>query len=109
VPVRVHGCLLLKSAVTAIDEHAVLANRDWIDLAPLDGMNVVPVPLDEPRAANVLRVAGHVIAHVGFPRTIDLLAARGVDVRAIDVSEFLKAEAGVTCKSIVFLATDPPG
>jgi dimethylargininase len=109
VPVRVHGCLHLKSAVTAIDEHAVLANRDWIDLAPLDGMDVVPVPLDEPGAANVLRVGGHVIAHAGFPRTIDLLAARGVDVRAIDVSEFLKAEAGVTCKSLVFPATDPPG
>jgi dimethylargininase len=104
VPVGVTGCLHLKSAVTAIDEGAVLANPDWVDLAPLDGIDVVRVPLDEPDAANVLGVAGRVIAHSGFPRTIDLLAARGVDVRAIDVSEFLKAEAGVTCKSLVFRA-----
>jgi len=102
VPVGVTGCLHLKSAVTAIGEGAVLANPGWLDLAPFDGIDVVPIPADEPGAANVLRVAGSVIAHSGFPRTIDLLAARGVDVRPIDVSEFLKAEAGVTCKSIVF-------
>jgi dimethylargininase len=102
VPVGVTGCLHLKSAVTALGEGAVLANPDWVDLAPLDGIEVVRVPVDEPGAANVLRVAGCVIAHAGFPRTIDLLAARGMDVRPIDVSEFLKAEAGVTCKSLVF-------
>ena len=102
VPVGVTGCLHLKSAVTAVDESAVLANPGWLDLAPFHGIDVVPVPADEPGAANVLRVAGCVIAHSGFPRTIDLLAARGVDVRPVDVSEFLKAEAGVTCKSLVF-------
>jgi dimethylargininase len=104
VPVGVTACLHLKSAVTAIDEGAVLANPDWVDLAPLDGIHVVRVPIDEPGAANVLRVAGCVLAHSGFPRTIDLLAACGMDVRPIDVSEFLKAEAGVTCKSLVFRA-----
>jgi dimethylargininase len=108
VPVRVHGCLHLKSAVTAIDEDTVLANPGWIDTAPLDGIEIVRVPVDEPAAANVLRVAGSVITHAGFPRTIDLLAARGVDVRAIDVSEFLKAEAGVTCKSLLFPTRSDP-
>jgi len=108
VPVRVTGCLHLKSAVTAIDDETVLANPDWFDTAPLEGLDVVRVPDSEPGAANVLRAAGSVIAHAGFPRTIDLLAARGVDVRAIDVSEFLKAEAGVTCKSLVFAARTSP-
>jgi dimethylargininase len=102
VPVGVTGCLHLKSAVTAIDEGTVLANPDWVDLAPLGGIDVVRVPVEEPGAANVLRAGGSVIAHAGFPRTIDLLGARGLDVRPIDVSEFLKAEAGVTCKSLVF-------
>src|SRR5207247_1210725 len=87
-------CCFVEDTAVVLDEVA--------DLAPFDGIDVVPIPADEPGAANVLRVAGSVIAHSGFPRTIDLLAARGVDVRPIDVSEFLKAEAGVTCKSIVF-------
>jgi dimethylargininase len=92
----------VEDTAVVLDASAVLANPDWVDLAPLDGIDVVRVPVDEPGAANVLRVAGCVIAHAGFPRTIDLLAARGMDVRPIDVSEFLKAEAGVTCKSLVF-------
>ena len=102
-PVRVTGCLHLKSAVTAIDDETVLANPEWFEASRLEGVEVVPVPSDEPGAANVLRAGGCVIAHAGFPHTIDLLSARGVDVRAIDVSEFLKAEAGVTCKSLVFI------
>jgi dimethylargininase len=102
VPVRVTGCLHLKSAVTAIAEDAIVANPDWIDMAPFAGLEVVSVAEGEPGAANVLRVAGCVIAHQGFPRTLSRLAARGVEVRAVDVSEFLKAEAGVTCKSLIF-------
>ena len=102
VPVGVTGCLHLKSAVTAIDDETVLANPEWFDASRLQGTEIVPVPADEPGAANVLRAGGSVIAPAGFPRTIDVLSARGVDVRPIDVSEFLKAEAGVTCKSLVF-------
>ena len=102
VPVRVTGCLHLKSAVTALGDETVLANPDWIDMAPFAGLEVVAVAAGEAAAANVLRVGGSVIAHEGFPRTIERLVARGLDVRAIDVSEFLKAEAGVTCKSVVF-------
>jgi dimethylargininase len=102
VPVRVRGCLHLKSAVTAIADETVVANPEWIDLTPFTGVEVLPVPDEEPGAANVLRVGASVVAHVGFPRTIDRLAARGLDVRPVDVSEFLKAEAGVTCKSLLF-------
>jgi dimethylargininase len=65
---------------------------------------VVPVAPEEPGAANFLRVAGLVVAHVGFPRTIDRLSALGYAVRTLDVSEFLKAEASLTCKSILFRA-----
>ena len=103
VPVVVTGCLHLKSALTSIDDETVLANPEWFDVARLDRVDVMRVPASEPGAANVLRAGGCVIAHAGFPRTIDLLAARGVDVRPVDVSEFLKAEAGVTCKSLVFI------
>ena len=102
VPVRVTGCLHLKSAVTAIDDETVLANPEWFDASRLEGIGIVPVPADEPEAANILRAGGSVVAHAGFPHTIDVLSARGVDVRPIDVSEFLKAEAGVTCKSLMF-------
>jgi dimethylargininase len=104
LPVTVTGCLHLKSAVTALDDERVLANPGWIDTGPFAGLGVVPVAPDEPGAANVLRVAGLVVAHPGFPRTLDRVAELGYSVHPLDVSEFLKAEAALTCKSLLFRA-----
>jgi dimethylargininase len=102
VTVPVIGCLHLKSAVTALDDGRVLANRSWIDPAPLRGLEVIPVDPAEPAAANVLRVGGVVVAHPGFPRTLGRLEALDLTIRPLDVSEFLKAEAALTCKSLLF-------
>lgn len=100
--VEVRGCLHLKSAVTMVDAETMLANVIWVDPKAFPGFEVLPVPLKEPFAANVLRVRDHVCVHSGFPRTVELLEKRGLSVKPVDVSEFLKAEAGVTCKSILF-------
>jgi dimethylargininase len=102
--VTVTGCLHLKSAVTALDDERLLANPRWVDLSPFAGMGVVQVDPDEPGAANVLRVGGLVVAHPGFPRTLDRIDALGYAVRPLDVSEFVKAEAAITCKSLLFRA-----
>jgi dimethylargininase len=104
VAVPVRGCLHLKTAVTAVSDDAVLANPGWADLAALSGLSVIPVASEEPFAANVLRVGDALLAHAGFPRTNGSLERQGFTVRTLDLSEFAKAEAGVTCKSIVFRA-----
>jgi dimethylargininase len=101
VEVPVTGCLHLKSAVTALDHERLLVNRTWLDTGSLAGFELVDVAPGEPLAANILRVAGLVIAHAGFPRTIARLEALGYAVRTLDVSEFLKAEAALTCKSLL--------
>lgn len=102
VPLAVPGCLHLKSAATALDAETLLVNAGWIDLAPLSAYDLVHVDPAEPWAANVLAVAGRVLAHRGFPRTLERLAGRGYALHPVDVSEFLKAEAGVTCKSLIY-------
>jgi dimethylargininase len=102
VTVRVTGCLHLKSAVTALDDERLLLNRAWLDPSPLAGFELVDVAPEEPGAANVLRVAGTLVAHSGFARTIERVASLGYAVRTLDVSEFLKAEAALTCKSLLF-------
>jgi len=101
IPVTVTGCLHLKSAVTALDDERLLANPGWVDMAPFAGLGVVPVAPEEPEAANVLRVAGLVVAHPGFPRTVDRVVQLGYAVRGLDISEFRKAEAALTCKSLL--------
>jgi dimethylargininase len=101
VPVAVRGCLHLKSAVTALDDGRLLVNPAWIDVRPLAGFDLVEVAREEPGAANVLRVDDTLVAHPGFPRTLERLAALGYEPRLLDVSEFLKAEAALTCKSLL--------
>jgi dimethylargininase len=41
------------------------------------------------------------ILPAGNPRTVALLRERGFDVIEVDVSELQKAEAGVTCMSLI--------
>ena len=101
-PVIVPGALHLKSVCTALDEHTILADATRVDLSPFSRYEVVQVPAEEWMAANVLLVNGNVCLHSGFRNTIGLLQQRGIEVRMVDISEFLKAEAGLTCMSLIF-------
>jgi dimethylargininase len=103
-PVEVRGCLHLKSACSHIGNDTVLVNRSWIDVEPLAGYELLGVPEDEPAAGNALLVNDVVIIPASFPKARALLEKRGFRVRAIDVSELQKAEAGVTCTSLIFNA-----
>ena len=102
VTVELRGCLHLKTGCSGLDEETVLVNPDWVEAAVFRGREVVAVDAAEPWAANVLSVEGPVCVSSAFPRTAELLAARGYDVRAVEVSEFAKAEGGMTCMSLLF-------
>ena len=102
ITVEPQGCLHLKTGCSGLDEETVLVNPDWVDTAVFRGLKVVPVDASEPWAANVLQVAGSVCVGAAFPRTAEMLSARGYDVRAVEVSEFAKAEGGLTCMSLLF-------
>lgn len=102
VTVELRGCLHLKTGCSALDGATVLVNPDWVDARAFGDCEVVAVDASEPWAANVLRVGDSVCASAAFPRTAALLASRGYDVRAVEVSEFAKAEGGMTCMSLIF-------
>lgn len=101
-PIEVRGCLHLKSACSYLGHDTVIVNRSWIDPEPLSGFELIDVPEEEPAAANTLLVNDVVIMPASFPKTRALLERRGFQVRTIDVSELQKAEAGVTCTSLIF-------
>ena len=100
--VEVRGCLHLKSACCYIGSDTMLVNRSWIDTERLRGFELIDVPDEEPAAANALVVEDVVIIPASFPKTRALLEERGFRVRTIDLSELQKAEAGVTCTSLIF-------
>ncbi|HEY6942335.1 dimethylarginine dimethylaminohydrolase family protein [Dokdonella sp.] len=100
--VPIHGCLHLKSAVTALADDAVLLQPAWVDRDAFAGYRIVEVDPTEEHAANVLRIGDRVVSPACFPRTHARIRAAGIDVVAVDVSELQKAEGAVTCCSVVF-------
>ncbi|MCA1803577.1 MAG: hypothetical protein LC662_14100 [Rhodothermaceae bacterium] len=100
VPVR--GCLHLKTALVPVHDDLLLINPQWVDPGLFDGVTCVPVHPSEPFGANLLRFGNAALCSESFPRTIDWLAGLGLDVRTIDYSEMAKAEAGLTCCSVIF-------
>jgi dimethylargininase len=100
--VDVSGCLHLKSACSYIGKDTVLVNRSWIDAEKFHGFELLDLPEEEPAAGNALLVNDVVIIPDSLPKTRSLLEKRELSVQVIDVSELQKAEAGVTCTSLIF-------
>ncbi|HYG81997.1 MAG TPA: arginine deiminase family protein [Pyrinomonadaceae bacterium] len=101
-PVSVRGGLHLKTACTALDERTLLVNPAWVETEPLKGFELLMVPPDEPLAANTLRVRDTLFLQAGFPKTIEMVRERHERTEVLDISEFTKADAGLTCLSLIF-------
>ncbi len=99
--VQTDACLHLKSAVTAIAVDRLLCNPEWIDTRVLGDCDTLAVDPDEPHAANVLSLGDTIVCAAAHERTSAMLRARGYSVITVDVSELAKAEAGVTCCSVI--------
>ncbi|NIA27905.1 MAG: dimethylargininase [Desulfobulbaceae bacterium] len=95
-------CLHLKSAVSEVAPGSLLINPDWISRSAFGNCELIDVDDEEPHAANALRVGRSVIYPSSFPRTMEKLVRRGINVIPIDVSELQKAEGAVTCCSLIF-------
>ncbi len=101
--VGMRDCLHLKSAATFIPPDILVVNPAWVDPLVFDARTVVEVEEGEPFAANTLTVQGVTLVSAAFPRTEEKLAKAGVTTRALDVSELQKAEAALTCMSLMLV------
>lgn len=93
------GALHLKTAASALPDGRVLVNTDWLDPAIFARPHLASAP-GEPFAANSLTI-GTTLFHAAGAATAARLAAQGFNVVELDISEFAKAEAGLTCLSLV--------
>ncbi|MFG3440000.1 dimethylargininase [Nonomuraea sp. NPDC047897] len=97
VPVGVDGVLHLKSAVTALPDGTLIGDPSLVDLpgllAPAEeaGSHVVPLGGDR------------VLMAASAPATAAMLRGRGLDVVAVDISEFEKLDGCVTCLSVLIM------
>jgi dimethylargininase len=100
-PVAIDACLHLKSAVTEAAPGVVLLNPSWVSCDHFADHDAIEVDPDEPFAANVLRIGETVLCAAAHGRTAARLARAGLTVLTVNVSELAKAEAGLTCCSLI--------
>ena len=81
-------------------------NRNWVDLEPFEDLELIDVAPEEPGAANVLTIGDTALVPQAYPQTAAVVARLGWRVRRLDISELQKAEAGLTCSSILFDVED---
>lgn len=106
VKADLRDCLHLKTGATLAGPDAagtpmLLYSPGSVDPAQFAGVEPLAVDQAEPNAANCLRAGDKLILPAGNPRTAERLRQRGFDVVEVDVSELQKAEAGVTCMSLI--------
>ena len=98
VAVPVEKVLHLKSAVTALPDGTVVGYEPLVD-DPGVWESFLPVP--EESGAHVVLLGGTtVLMSTDAPRSKALFEERGLDVVAVDISEFIKLEGCVTCLSV---------
>ena len=106
VQAKSDACLHLKTAATlagpdAAGNPTLLYDPTCLDASQFVGVEPLAVAPAEAHAANVVRAGNHIIFPAGNPMTADVLRSRGFELLEIDASELQKAEAGLTCMSLI--------
>ncbi|MCP4871523.1 MAG: dimethylargininase [Proteobacteria bacterium] len=94
VGVELHDVLHLKTGVTALDDDTLLAAPGAVDLTPF-GPDVTV--LEHP-ACNAVRLPDRLLAD---PEAALGLRERGFEVTSLAIPELARAEAGLTCLSVL--------
>ena len=98
VPVTLSKVLHLKSAVTALPDGTVIGYEPLVD-DPTIWPSFLGVP--EESGSHVVLLGGDTaLMSADAPESKRLFEERGLDVVAVDISEFIKLEGCVTCLSV---------
>jgi len=101
IGVPVTECLHLKTAIAMIEDDLLFINPKWVSPDIFTDFHCEFTHPDEPRGANIIRRGNWVLCPSAFPHTLQWLSGKGYDVISIDQSELAKAEAGLTCCSVI--------
>lgn len=94
------GSLHLKSAVSIVAEETLLASAAMAKAGMFSNFEILVPPAEEDRSAHALRIKDALFVPAHFPRTAELLAKKGYDVRLLEAAEIRKLDAGLSCMSL---------
>ena len=106
VAVELRDCLHLKTCATlagrdAAGDFVVIVDPRYVDPTVFADVQTVLVRPAEGAAANAVCAIDTLLIAAGHPRVREALAARGFAPVELDTSEFRKAEAALTCLSLL--------
>ncbi|MBN1520500.1 MAG: N(G),N(G)-dimethylarginine dimethylaminohydrolase [Spirochaetales bacterium] len=94
--------LHLKTGMSYLDDGIVVCLDAFKDRPSMAGLRRVPVPPDEARGANCLRINDTVLVPSGCPKVAAGVKAAGLKVVELDIGEFHKIDGGLSCLSLRF-------
>ena len=94
----------MKSAVSFLGGKLLIVDPLSVDPKHFSGFEMILVQEDERYAANCLTVWQKVLMPAGFPRLAREIHNRGLQPVELEMSEFEKADGGVTCLSLIIPA-----
>ncbi|HXH74159.1 MAG TPA: arginine deiminase family protein [Bacteriovoracaceae bacterium] len=100
--VSVPLCLHLKTGVSYLGKNHLLINPEWVEAGMFPEFTKIKIDPGESFGANVLVIDDKVFITASAPETSKKLKQAGFTLIKLDISELARAEAGLTCLSLVF-------
>ena len=96
------GLLHLKSGLAYLGDRWLVVDESLAGLKEFSDYRLLQVEPAEKYAANCVRINDHVLLASGYPKIEAALSGIGMDVVALDMSEFRKMDGGLSCLSLRF-------
>jgi dimethylargininase len=98
--------LHFKTAAALLSEDTIVASKTMAESGIFASLRVLAIPEGEEAAANLVRVNNLVLIADGFPRTAEMIAQEGLNVKLLQVAEVAKLDAGLSCMSLRWAKLD---
>jgi len=103
-PVNLEEALHLKSVVNHLGKGIIFISGKGVDTAVFSGFEVVEIKGREAKRLSFLPVGNTVFLPSDCPETRALFESKGFTTIPLDIYEIRKAQAGLTCMSVLFEA-----
>ena len=102
IPIKVNLGLHLKTSVTYLGNKTLVIDPSSIETSALSEFKWIETGNSDRYAANCLCIGNMVLMPKGFKKIASQIRKEGFKTLELDMSEFEKANGGITCLSIIF-------
>lgn len=101
IPVLVKNYLHLLTGITYLGKNTMIAS-ELINKSLFNDFEIITVSQENEYAANCLTIDNTVVMPKGYKKIAKQIKNKGFEVIEVEMSEFKKADGGVTCLSLIF-------